>query len=255
MGRVELSTETWGGGDRRIMLVHGLSSSAGGWWRLGPDLAAAGCTVVAPNLRGHGGSGDGDGFSLDAYRDDVLGLGGGYDMVLGHSLGGLIVLACQLADPGFARSLVLEDPFLRPQPTPHMVAWLLADYEEPITETRLAAARPRWGPRDVAAKVQALRAAGPQVVEGTLEGIGGLDLWPRVADLTVPTLLMGADPGEDALVTRHDAEAAAENPVVRVAVVPGSSHSIHRDSYPGFWSALAAFMAEIGLPVAGIAED
>ena len=144
MALVDLIVRQWGAGARRIMLVHGLSSSAEGWWRLGPDLAAAGYEVAAPNLRGHGGSGDGDGFSLDAYRDDVLALGGGWDMVLGHSLGGLVVLACQLADPGFARSLVLEDPFLRPQPTPEMVAWLLADYEEPITEARLAAARPRW---------------------------------------------------------------------------------------------------------------
>jgi pimeloyl-ACP methyl ester carboxylesterase len=254
MALVDLNVQTWGSGARRIMLVHGLSSSAEGWWRLGPDLAAAGYTVVAPDLRGHGRSDDGDGFSLVAFRDDVLDLGGGWDMVLGHSLGGLVVLACQLADARFARSLVLEDPFLRPQPTPDMVAWLLADYEEPITEAGLAAARPRWGPRDVAAKVEALRAAGPHVVEGTLEGIGGLDLWPRMADLTVPTLLMAADPAEDALVTSHDAEIAGANPAVRVVAVPGSSHSIHRDSYPGFWSVLAAFMAEIGLPVAA-AED
>ena len=255
MALVDLIVRQWGAGARRIMLVHGLSSSAEGWWRLGPDLAAAGYEVAAPNLRGHGGSGDGDGFSLDAYRDDVLALGGGWDMVLGHSLGGLVVLACQLADPGFARSLVLEDPFLRPQPTPEMVAWLLADYEEPITEARLAAARPRWMPRDVAAKVEALRAAGPHVVERTLEGVGGLDLWPRMAELTVPTLLMAADPAQDALVSRLDADTAAENPVVRVAVVPGSSHSIHRDSYAGFWSVLAEFMNEVGLPAAVGAED
>lgn len=248
---MELRTRTWGDGESRILLVHGLSSSAAGWWRLGPDLAAAGYTVVAPDLRGHGDTGDGDGFSLDAYRDDVLALRGGWDLVLGHSLGGLVVLACQLADSAFARSLVLEDPFLRPQPGPEMIAWLLADYEEPITEAHLAAARPRWQPLDIAVKVRALRAAGPHVVEATMESIGGLDLWPRMEELTVPTLLMGADPAEDALATPPDGETAAGNPHVRFEVVPGSSHSIHRDSYPAFRSVLASFMSEVGLAAPG----
>ena len=249
MDRVSLGTQRWGSGEQRIMLLHGLSSSSAGWWRLGPDLAAAGYAVVAPDLRGHGKSDDGGGFTLDAYRDDVLALGGGWDLVLGHSLGGLVVLACQLADPGFARSLVLEDPFLRPNADPEVVAWLLTDYSEPITEARLAAARPRWGSEDVAAKVGALLAAGPHVVTGTMEGIDGLDVWPTMADLTVPTLLLGADPSEDALVSSADGHAAAENPLVRFDVVPGSSHSIHRDSYEEFWSVLAGFMAGVGMPI------
>jgi len=245
---VSLQTRRWGSGDRRILLLHGLSSSGEGWWRVGPDLAAAGYSVVAPDLRGHGDSGDGDGFRLTAYRDDVLALGDGWDVALGHSLGGLVVLACQLADPGFARSLVLEDPFLRPPAGPETVDWLLTDYAEPITEERMAASRPRWQKEDVAAKVRALRSAGPHVILGTMDEIGGVDLWPGMADLNVPTLLMGADPAGDAFVSREDGVAAAANPLVHFEVVPGSSHSIHRDSYDAFRSVLTGFMAAAGLP-------
>nr|NIR41469.1 alpha/beta hydrolase [Actinomycetota bacterium]NIS36505.1 alpha/beta hydrolase [Actinomycetota bacterium]NIT98737.1 alpha/beta hydrolase [Actinomycetota bacterium]NIU71002.1 alpha/beta hydrolase [Actinomycetota bacterium]NIV58940.1 alpha/beta fold hydrolase [Actinomycetota bacterium] len=187
--RADGSTATWGDGPRRALLLHGLSSNSQGWWRLGPDLASLGFTVVAPNLRGHGGSSLGDGLHLDGYRDDVLAIGTGWDVVLGHSLGGLLALACQLADPGFCAALVLEDPALALAPTPEVVEWLVAEYAEPIDVEALSAARPRWSEADVAAKVQALRAAGPHVVTGTIEALGLVDVWSELAAISIPTLL------------------------------------------------------------------
>lgn len=37
-----------------LLLIHGVTSSARSWWRIGPALAAAGWHVVAPDLPGHG---------------------------------------------------------------------------------------------------------------------------------------------------------------------------------------------------------
>ena len=37
-----------------LLLLHGVTSSARTWWRIGPALAAAGFRVVAPDLPGHG---------------------------------------------------------------------------------------------------------------------------------------------------------------------------------------------------------
>ena len=42
----------FGDGDRRMLLIHGILSNADGWWRLGPDLTAAGYAVTAPDLIG-----------------------------------------------------------------------------------------------------------------------------------------------------------------------------------------------------------
>ena len=61
---VALATTVWGNGPRRAMLLHGLTSAATTWWRVGPALAALGFTVVAPDLRGHGKSPAGDSLSI-----------------------------------------------------------------------------------------------------------------------------------------------------------------------------------------------
>lgn len=229
------------------MLVHGLSSSSEGWWRLGPDLAASGWSVTAPDLRGHGASGDGDDFSLSGYVADVLALGSGWDLVLGHSLGGLVALACQRRDPSFAKRLVLEDPWLDINAGDEVLEWLGEEYNGPITAERIATTRPRWHPEDVSCKVRALEAAGEDVMRATCLALDGVDLRTDLLALRVPTLLMGADPELDALMSPEEGKAAEANPEVTYVMVAGSSHSIHRDSYEAFWMALAAF-AGVTLP-------
>ena len=57
---VDASGITWGTiewgarADSPLLLVHGVTSSAGIWWRVGPALAAAGRRVIAVDMPGHG---------------------------------------------------------------------------------------------------------------------------------------------------------------------------------------------------------
>ncbi len=243
---VPLAIRSWGDGERRALLIHGLSSNSDGWWRLGPDLAELGYTVLAPDLRGHGQSEDGDGFHLEGYRDDVLALGGDWDLVLGHSLGGLVALSCQLAGPDFARAIVLEDPAIGLDITPEVIDWLLTDYAPPITVERVASNRPRWDLRDVEAKVQALRDAGEHVVAPTARTLA-TDLWDEMAGVTVPLLLLCGDPEFDSTVPAAVGERVAQAGNVDYVVVPGASHSVHRDSYDAFWVQLAAWLTGLGV--------
>ena len=110
---VALSTTVWGRGPRRALLLHGLTSAGSTWWRLGEDLATAGFTTVAPDLRAHGTSPVGDNLSIESYRDDVLLLGGGWDLLVGHLLGGAVAAAVMAANPSFAAKVVLEDMIIR----------------------------------------------------------------------------------------------------------------------------------------------
>ncbi len=213
------------------------------WWRLGPDLAELDFTVVAPDLRGHGSSpGNGD-WRLEAYRDDVLALGRGWDLVVGHSLGGLIAVAAQSVAPDFAAAVVLEDPALRFEVTPQFLEWLVADFAAPITVEGLTAMRPGWHPEDIATKVRALHAVGADAIRDTFAAIGDTDAWHLVGSHAVPTLVVGADPANDAMVTAADVAWAAERPAVEALTVSGSSHSIHRDAYPAFWAVVRDFVA------------
>src|SRR5918999_5591413 len=100
----------WGrAGDGRALLVHGVQSSANSWWRVADALAHAGLRVTAPDLRGHGQSPSGARYALEDMSADLLAVGEGWDLAVGHSLGGTLVASIVAADPGFARRAVLLD--------------------------------------------------------------------------------------------------------------------------------------------------
>ena len=228
---VALSTTVWGTGRRRVLLLHGLTSAGSTWWRVGGDLADLGFTVVAPDMRAHGTSPAGDNLSIESYRDDVLLLGGGWDLLVGHSLGGAVAAAAMTAQPDFAKRIVLEDPAIDSAVT----ARLLAESPEPLqhpTVAAVAAANPTWHPRDVELKVEALLQCGPEVSQRTMDDAAPWDVWPDILSLPVPTLLMGADPELGALVSAAKGEEAVRtNALVKYVLVAEAGHSIHRHDY------------------------
>ncbi|HKF75421.1 MAG TPA: alpha/beta fold hydrolase [Candidatus Dormibacteraeota bacterium] len=111
---MKLHVREWGTGDRIAVLIHGITSDSGGWWRLGRDLAARGYRVLAPDLRGHGLSPRGP-YGPEAWAGDVLeSVPARPDLALGHSLGGLVMaVAVDRLEPARA---VYEDPAWRVSP-------------------------------------------------------------------------------------------------------------------------------------------
>lgn len=112
----------WGSGSP-VLLLHGVTSSGGSWWRIGPALAAAGFTVVAPDMPGHGetpppGVVGGGSFPVDIAARlvlelvETLGLPPAELAVAGHSWGAIV--AAHLPTVGLGpRRLVLLDPPVR----------------------------------------------------------------------------------------------------------------------------------------------
>lgn len=239
---VDLHCLTWGSGTKRALLLHGVSSDAGGWWRVGPDLADLGYSVTAPDMRGHGGSPHADDYRLEAYRDDVLALGDGWDLVLGHSLGGAVALLCQLAHPPFARRMVLADPVVEVRDPDEALEWLMAPFTKPITVAEIAGAHPRWHPEDVRFKVGALVATTPEVLERTIRE-NHREFGESVTQLDIPTLIIGADPEIETLVTPEmGRQYAAANPLIAFTWLEGAGHSIHRERYEAFWALVTDFL-------------
>jgi pimeloyl-ACP methyl ester carboxylesterase len=94
-----------------ILLVHGLTSSSGTWQDVFPLLADR-HTVLAPDLPGHGASANPSGdYSLGAYasclRDLMVALGHDRATIVGHSLGGGIVMQFAYQFPEFIERMVL----------------------------------------------------------------------------------------------------------------------------------------------------
>ncbi|MGO1583597.1 MAG: alpha/beta fold hydrolase [Actinomycetaceae bacterium] len=109
-----LAVYTWEapGGAPTLVALHGVTSSHAAWAWLADALP--GVRVVAPDLRGRGRSRDlGAPYGLAAHADDVArlvdSLGGGPQLVLGHSMGAFVSVVLAHRHPGLVRELVLVD--------------------------------------------------------------------------------------------------------------------------------------------------
>jgi pimeloyl-ACP methyl ester carboxylesterase len=107
-----LAYDVAGAGEPPIVFVHGWSCDRS---HFEPQFRhfAARHAVAALDLRGHGGSDTGPTYGTEVFADDVLTVaataGLQRPVVVGHSLGGLVALACA-ARPDAVRAAVLVDP-------------------------------------------------------------------------------------------------------------------------------------------------
>ena len=95
VGGAELASYRWGAGSRTVLLMHGWGGRAAQFGSLVPRLTAAGLTVVAFDAPGHGSSRGSRADLRDwvAAARELSAGNGGFDAIVGHSLGGLAALA------------------------------------------------------------------------------------------------------------------------------------------------------------------
>jgi pimeloyl-ACP methyl ester carboxylesterase len=197
------------------------------------DLADDGWSVTAADLRGHGESPDADGYSFSEYAADVVALGGPWDAVVGHSMGGAVAVLAHRLDPDFARRLVLQDPalLLADGSQDEVLTWLLQPYTQPLTIEAVSAESPLWDPVDIRIKVESLRQCGAEVVRATVADNRPWNVLEQAAAVTVPTTIIGSDPTAGGIMAITIGEwLAATNPLIRFRVVAGAEHSAHRQN-------------------------
>lgn len=244
---VELPVLRWGTGARRAFLVHGLSSSAETWWRVASRLSRSGWSVVAPDLRGHGRAPVTETYRLPDMADDLVALGGGWDVVVGHSLGGALAVLAG-ASGGWAARLVLVDPALRVDGGDAAREAELAELEDGAVAA-LAAAHPDWHPEDVRLKARAVAATSPSVVAAIFDENRPWDLLGTLAALPVPVHVLGADPLAGGIFDPLVGIGLADrHPHVTYTLATGRGHSVHRED-PG--AVVAAVEEDAGGPVTG----
>jgi pimeloyl-ACP methyl ester carboxylesterase len=211
-------------------LLHGITSSVAGWWRVGPDLAEWGWDVTAADLRGHGDSPAPGSYRFEEHVDDVLALGTGWDAVLDHSMGGTISVLAASAAHDWTRGLVLQDPALMlPEPIEDVMTWLLEEYLVDRDPQRIARLSPRWHPRDVAAKVEALGKSDAEMVAETVSVNWPWMVLDQASALTVPSVVLGSDPAAGGIFPATFGDWLAASPWLEFEVIVGASHSAHRD--------------------------
>jgi len=94
-----------------VILIHGAAHDKDAWLTVARGLAAAGCAVLAPDLPGHGQSEGPALCRIDALADWLAALlnAAGLDraILVGHSMGSLVTLACAARHPQRVSRLAL----------------------------------------------------------------------------------------------------------------------------------------------------
>ena len=236
---------------RRIVLLHGFTQTGAAWDSVGARLRAAGCAVVAPDLRGHGRAADVRPVALDNVIADLDELVD--DAVLaGYSMGGRIALAYAVARPTRVRRLVLvgaspglataEERERRRDADERLARRLETGGVEAFA--REWAALPLFSGQSPDVAAAAHRQRLDQSAAGLAAALRGLGtgslppLWDALGSLEQPvTLVVGER--DDRFRTIAEQMAAAL-PDARVLVVAGAGHAVHLEA-PG---AVAAALAD-----------
>lgn len=222
----------------KALLIHGLSSNSSTWWRVADALKEQGWDVTSPDLRGHGSADRAASYALEDYAGDLP--DGPFDLIVGHSLGGAIAVLRAAT----ARRLVLLDPVLEvlAEDFDEIKAEQLAELE--LTPENIRASKPQWSESDLALKITAVAQVDPTAVERTFSDNPTWNVLEAARALTVPTLILGADPAVSSLLPIATGEALmAANPWVEYRMVEGAGHSVHRDRPEVVIAALLALPA------------
>jgi pimeloyl-ACP methyl ester carboxylesterase len=227
---VRLQTHVWNpGGSRRALLIHGLCSDGVCWWRLASWLADAGWLVLAPDLRGHGRSPTADRFDLATLAADVTALGSGWELVVGHSLGGAIAATLLASDEDIAAA-VLVDPVLRLEASEReRIRVQLSAEAGGVDAATIRAEHPSWEERDVWRKVLATRAVTPDVVDAVLDHNDPWDLVDQVERWRARVHLLAADPARGGILDAGLADRLADGRRITAELVADAGHSIQRE--------------------------
>ncbi|MDQ2650582.1 MAG: alpha/beta hydrolase [Actinomycetota bacterium] len=272
-GTVELAVREAGVGGRPLLLVHGFTGSGEDFGDFIDRFAAEGWHVVAPDQRGHGDAGhkpdDEGAYTIDHYVGDLFGLldALGWDtaVVLGHSLGGMIVQTAILERPERFEALVLMDTSHRtlkgdPGGIQHLcdlartkgmtgVLELMQSLPgESLTGEAPSAARVKatrrgyeeFGARKMLAVAPAMYSSVLCSITGQTETVDRLD---RLGAISVPTLVLVGE--EDRPFVNASKRMADTIPGAQLVVILDAAHSPQFENPEAWWEAMTAFLASV----------
>lgn len=242
-----------------IVLLHGITSSALSWVRVGPALATH-FRVYALDMRGHGESikPPAGAYSLQHTSDDaaafidILGLDN--PALMGHSWGGATAMVLASGTGSYRpipslSHLILEDPahHFGSGDVEERIAHYTKDIGRPDEELRIeiTADNPGWSAEDIEGKIDAVHKLSREAVASVFYDAGKEgEILPLLANITAPTLLIRADP--DLGTTLNDAAWEMAKRLLpahsRAVQIDGATHNIHRSKFDAFMQAVNDFL-------------
>ncbi len=256
-----------------LLLLHGFTGAKEDFADFLDVFADRGWHVVAPDLRGHGGSEapvEEEEYSLEEMAADVLALADTFGWetfdLLGHSMGGMVAQVLALQAPGRLRSLVLMDTGHGPVEglDPGLVA-LAVEVVRTEGMDRLIELSAELGPaggsrtpselrvREERAGYidfgdRKLRAAAPAMYAAMAPRLHmAEDRLDALRELDVRTLVVVGE--EDAGFAGPSERLAEAIPGATLEVIPDASHSPQFENPDRWWKVVSRFL-EAGRPAA-----
>lgn len=244
---IPFSALTWGDpAARPLLLVHGVTGSAAGWWRIGQALAATERRVVAVDLPGHGRTGHWTGRAT--FRETAAdlvefvraaGLATPDLQIVAHSWGAIVATAMPAAGLCPSRLVLLDPPVIS-------LAQIAAEAAAaaPVAPASLEAARaaaasehPDWAAGDLDAVAEAAAGtdleAASQILFGNGDWDAGLSALSEPAAAGLDVRVVRGDPTAGGLLPDHAAATFAQrfgaDHVITIVGAPHSPQATHPD--------------------------
>ena len=252
-----------GAGGRPLLLVHGFGGAKEDFADAVDGLAAEGWHVLAPDLRGHGGTDQPEGrasYSLELFADDVLALADamGWErfVLLGHSMGGMVAQMVALRVPERLRALVLMNTS---HAAPDGFAPGLLDLgkevvrqgglellvsvrqqmegDDPTAHKRLVEQDPEYAKFNEAKTLACSPAMWVAMVD---EMFAQPDRLEALSGLAVPTLVVVGE--QDDSFRAQSERIGTTIPGARLVVIPDAAHLPQFEATERWWAALTEFL-------------
>ncbi|MFC5501384.1 alpha/beta fold hydrolase [Lysinimonas soli] len=238
---MKLAVHETGTGPRTALLIHGIMSDHRAWHRVTDELVAKGFRVIAVDLAGHGGSPRAPRYSPSKWADDVVEtvsplLTTRPDVVMGHSLGGLV--ASLVADRLAPRAAIYVDPAFA---FPRGIRGLAMKLVFALAPRPRRSALVRWNPKWEAADVDIELATLADWDKRTVLGMADTRLLVPPVRVVMPSLVVLAEKSllvSDAVATR------LRHLGMTVETVSGAGHTVFRDEHVRFMAVVERWLDE-----------
>jgi 3-oxoadipate enol-lactonase len=191
-------------GENSVILLHGLGATCDSWQLQVPALAEAGFRVVAPDMRGFGGSSyPHERLSIRTYARDLVALMEELELpsaaLVGISMGGTIALQTALDYPSKVTRLVLANTFGRLRPNQRgdwiYFAWryLLVHTIGLPAQARIVSERLFPNPEQAEFRelfMQQVLQSDPTGYRAAIRALAGFNVMDRLKEIAFPTLVI-----------------------------------------------------------------
>ena len=259
-----------------FLFVHGLGVTSRIWTKQFRMLPPAGIRTVAFDHRGHGAStavSTGKGVqAIDELADDVRAVIEDLDLrdlvVVGHSMGGMALLAFAVKHPDVlaarVRGIVLMSTAARldlhriplvPASMAAFAAGFVRSGAWSRSDWSTLAARTMFGRDAVPSQIELVRVllatAAEETVVACADAVAHFDVERRLRDITVPALVVVGT--ADLVTTVRDARRLSRGLVdARLELVPGAGHMLMLERAERVGALLSGFARDLGV-AAGLA--